>query len=161
MPARCRRVGVGFHIEYAIPNGVHHRAAPGSAACPAAWRSGGCRGCRRASASTAGNTPSACRTPAAAASKPPASPDRGACRSRRRGRCLSCGGSPGAIVYVPLHGLRQAGVEILARTPAELARDFRGVDGVAPVVAGPVLDEADELGVLAAFARRRLVEQRA
>ena len=72
--ARCR-----------CPSARRRRAAARSAACPRASRSAGCRGCRRASASTAGSRSSACRTPAAAASIRPASPDRAACPSRRRG----------------------------------------------------------------------------
>src|SRR5439155_4795128 len=43
--------------------------------------------------------------------------------------------------------------------PAELALDLGGVDGVPPVVAQPVLHEADEVGVLALLARQRLLEK--
>ena len=35
----------------------------------------------------------------------------------------------------------------MLRTPAKLGGDFRTVDGVAEIVAGPIRDEADEVAV--------------
>ena len=49
---------------------------------------------------------------------------------------------PAGIVQIPLDRPPQAGLEIVLRLPAQLAADLAGVDGVAAVVAGPVLDVA-------------------
>src|SRR5207247_8855551 len=62
---------------------------------------------------------------------------------------------------VPVHGLLESGLKALTRLPAELAPDPRDVHRIAPVVAGPVGDERNEVGVRPAPARPRLVEQRA
>src|SRR3546814_20460042 len=51
-------------------------------------------------------------------------------------------------------------LEALLRPPAELAGRLRGVDGVAQVVAGAVVDEGDEAAAgLAAGARAQRVDQ--
>src|SRR5262249_52097167 len=51
---------------------------------------------------------------------------------------------PGAPVHVPAHRLLQPLLEGAAGLPPQLAADLRGVDGVAPVVPGPVGDELDQ-----------------
>src|SRR3546814_2054845 len=52
------------------------------------------------------------------------------------------------------------GLEALLRRPAELAGRLRGVDGVAQIVAGAVVDEGDQAAAgLAARARLQLVDQ--
>src|SRR4051794_12404305 len=51
---------------------------------------------------------------------------------------------PGGVVPVPLHRPPQAVLEGDGRLPAQLALDFRAIDGVPAVVAGPVLDEFDQ-----------------
>src|SRR5581483_10200447 len=81
-------------------------------------------------------------------------------------RCLSCSAPrdafrPGAVLQVPLHGLAQAALETLARSPAKLARNLGRVHGVASVVTRSVGHEADERRVRAARARIKLVQQRA
>ena len=50
---------------------------------------------------------------------------------------------PGPILQIPLHGEADAGGEIELRDPAEFAANFRGVDGVTPVVARPIGHERD------------------
>src|SRR3954454_20354122 len=54
---------------------------------------------------------------------------------------------PVAVRQVPLHGLADAGLESLGGTPAQLALDLVRIDGVAAVVARPILHERDELRV--------------
>ena len=49
---------------------------------------------------------------------------------------------PGAVLEIPLHRGAQRVVEGMRRLPAQLAPDLRAVHGVAPVVAGAVLDVA-------------------
>src|ERR1700752_1057278 len=51
---------------------------------------------------------------------------------------------PNGMGWVPADGRGQRLLEAEARLPAELGADLRGVDRVAPVVAGPILDEADQ-----------------
>jgi hypothetical protein len=69
---------------------------------------------------------------------------------------------PGAIVEEPAHGVAQAGLERMARLPAELAPDLGGIDRIARVVARPVGNEFDEPFVRPVRAlRQHLVEQRA
>src|SRR5712691_7154941 len=54
---------------------------------------------------------------------------------------------PPAVVEIPRDGLAQAGLETLARLPAELAAELCRIHRIAPVVAGPVGDKADEARV--------------
>jgi hypothetical protein len=66
---------------------------------------------------------------------------------------------PGLVAEVPLHGLADAGLECLGRLPAEFAFELAGVDGVAAVAAGAVLDVDDLVPVgLAVGARAEFVE---
>ena len=66
---------------------------------------------------------------------------------------------PCLVVEIPLHGLADTGLERLGRLPAEFAFDLGGVDGVAAVVAGAVLDVGDLLFVrLAVGTRTEFVE---
>ena len=53
---------------------------------------------------------------------------------------------PFGIGQVPLYGLADAGFKGFVWLPTEFALDLAGVDGVAPVVAGPVPDQVE--GVL-------------
>src|SRR6185436_6446849 len=53
---------------------------------------------------------------------------------------------PGHVVEVPLHGLPQAGVEVLARPPPQLAAYLCGVYRVTAIVAGTVGNVRDEGG---------------
>src|SRR5206468_12893814 len=53
---------------------------------------------------------------------------------------------PGAVVAVPLDGLREAFLEAPLGLPAELAQ-LRGVERVAAIVPGAILDVADQRGV--------------
>ena len=46
------------------------------------------------------------------------------------------------MVEIPAHGFADALLERVRGRPAQVALDLRGVDGVAAVVAGAVLDEA-------------------
>src|SRR5882672_3324832 len=52
---------------------------------------------------------------------------------------------PLLVIQIPLHGFANAFFEGVGWAPAEVALDFRGVDGVAAVVAGAVFDEGDQL----------------
>ena len=52
-------------------------------------------------------------------------------------------GDPLGVGQVPLHGLADAGLEGLRRFPAQFTLDLAGVDGLAPVMAGSVLDGGD------------------
>ena len=54
---------------------------------------------------------------------------------------------PGGVVEIPGDGFAQAGFEAFGRVPAQFAFELAGVDGVAPVVARAVGDEADKLRV--------------
>ena len=68
-------------------------------------------------------------------------------------------GDPILIVEIPLHRLADAGIEGFGRFPAEFSLEFAGVDGVAAVVAGAILDVGDLVGVgLAVGARAEFVE---
>jgi hypothetical protein len=61
-----------------------------------------------------------------------------------------------------LHGLADAGGEGFGRLPAKLPLDLARVDGVTPIVAGPVGDVADLFAVgFAVGTRTQFVEQRA
>src|SRR5262245_65141905 len=66
-----------------------------------------------------------------------------------------------AVVEVPPDRLAQAGVEALARRPAEVGADARRVHRVTQVVAGAVGDERDEPFVWARRVGDHLVEERA
>src|SRR5262249_50407517 len=70
------------------------------------------------------------------------------------------GGPPGAIVQIPLHRLREAGLEVAARPPAQLLPRFRRVDGVALVMPRPVGHEGDQLAARPP-GRQQAVEDRA
>ena len=68
-------------------------------------------------------------------------------------------GNPGLVVEIPLHGLADAGLEGLCRLPAEFTFELAGVDGVATVVAGAVLNVGDLVLVgFAVGARAEFVE---
>ena len=67
---------------------------------------------------------------------------------------------PGGVVQVPADGLAQAGFELFGRLPAQFARDLGGVDGVAAVVAGAVLDEGDQASARAEPASGRISSSR-
>jgi hypothetical protein len=54
-------------------------------------------------------------------------------------------GDPVGVVQVPLDGFAYAGFEGFFGCPAEFALDLAGVDGVAQVVAGAVLDMGDQV----------------
>lgn len=69
--------------------------------------------------------------------------------------------TPLQIVEVPFDGFSQAGFEGFCRGPAEFALYFAGVDGVALIVAGAVVDEGDEISVVPLFARAQGVEDAA
>src|SRR5207244_1665663 len=71
-------------------------------------------------------------------------------------------GAPRRIVEIPAHRGRHAGGEVVARHPAELARDTGGVDGVTAVVTRAVGDEGLEGGVGRDSARpqRRILRSR-
>src|SRR5215813_9358707 len=62
---------------------------------------------------------------------------------------------------VPLHRFCKTALERLHGAPTRLAPELRGVHRVAPVVAGAILHELDQLLIAARLARTRLVEQRA
>src|SRR4051794_32622996 len=55
---------------------------------------------------------------------------------------------PVEVVEVPAHGFPQAGREIVARDPSEVALDARAVDGISAIVARAVLHERDQLAIL-------------
>ena len=57
-------------------------------------------------------------------------------------------GTPLAVIQVPAQGLLDAAAEIVLRLPAQVLPDLRSVDGVAPVMAGTVLHEADQFTVI-------------
>ena len=63
-------------------------------------------------------------------------------------------------LQIPVHGLGDAGFERFQRSPAEFLGPSCGVNGVAPVVAGPVGDETDQPFVRRVF-RAALIQQRA
>src|SRR5262249_21257741 len=65
-------------------------------------------------------------------------------------------GDPLLVVEVPLHGLLEPFLEADRRPPAEFLLHFRAVDGVAAVVAGPVLDVADQRPRLAHRVEQRV-----
>ena len=65
---------------------------------------------------------------------------------------------PGAIVKIPANRLFDAGFEGFLRAPAKLALDFRGVDGIAPVMSGPVGDKCDQPAARLVARRQRLIE---
>src|SRR5689334_7139037 len=52
--------------------------------------------------------------------------------------------SPCRVLAVPFHGRRKAILETQFRDPAQIAFRLRPVDGIATVVAGPILHEPDE-----------------
>ena len=69
-------------------------------------------------------------------------------------------GDPLVVGEIPGDGLGDAGFEGFQRTPAELALDLAGIDGVALVMAGTIGDVVFQLGILAAAgAGALLVEQ--
>ena len=69
---------------------------------------------------------------------------------------------PVRVRQVPLHSLADAAVEGLQGSPAQFLLQFASVDGVTPVVPGPVLDVGDLRGVAHTVgARTELIEQRA
>src|SRR3981081_422449 len=51
---------------------------------------------------------------------------------------------PGAVFQVPANRVRQPAGKASFRLPAEFAMHFVGIDGVAPIVAGPIRYEFDE-----------------
>ena len=57
-------------------------------------------------------------------------------------------GAPVAVLQVPAQGLLDAAAEIVPRLPAQFPPDLRRVDGIAPVMAGAVLHEADLFTVI-------------
>src|SRR5216683_5275494 len=67
---------------------------------------------------------------------------------------------PPAVVEIPGDSLPQTGLEALARLPAELATELCRIHRIAPVMAGPVSDKADQPGMrpMRRF-RQKLVEQ--
>src|SRR6185312_17423329 len=66
---------------------------------------------------------------------------------------------PGALFAIPPYRLLDAGFEILLGPPAQLAFELRGVDGITPVMAGTVGDEADQPPARPIESRRDPVEQ--
>src|SRR5258707_508583 len=68
---------------------------------------------------------------------------------------------PRAVVDIPAHGLAQPALERLRGAPAELALDLGWIDGIAPIMPGPVGHEGDEPLARAGRRGRDLVEQRA
>ena len=71
--------------------------------------------------------------------------------ARSGGHFLAVGGRggeaaapPAFVGEIPGDGFIQAGLKGFAREKAQLGFHARGVDGIAPVVAGAVLDEADQ-----------------
>ncbi len=68
-------------------------------------------------------------------------------------------GNPLRVVEIPLHGLADAGLESLRRTPAQFAFDLARIDGVAAVMARAVRDMGDQACVAALGRRPQLVEQ--
>ena len=61
------------------------------------------------------------------------------------GRTAEHGFHPGLMLQVPTHGLADALLEGVGGHPSQFALHFAGVNRVAPVVAGPILDESDQL----------------
>lgn len=57
--------------------------------------------------------------------------------------------NPFSVLQIPLNRFADAGLECLLRRPAQFTLDLTGVDSVAQVVAGAVLDVDDELSVRA------------
>src|SRR3954454_17441833 len=55
--------------------------------------------------------------------------------------------APALVLEIPGDGAPQAGLERLARPPAQLAVDLAGVDGIPAVVAPAIGDERDQPGV--------------
>ena len=51
---------------------------------------------------------------------------------------------PRPVLQIPGDGLGDPGLEGFLRAPAQFVFDLRGVDGVAPVVAGTIGDERDQ-----------------
>ncbi|MNR68963.1 hypothetical protein D3C85_1938770 [compost metagenome] len=56
-------------------------------------------------------------------------------------------GDPLGAVQVPIDGLADTGFEGFLWYPAQFALDLAGIDGVAQVVAGTVLDVGDQVFV--------------
>src|SRR5579864_1824760 len=48
------------------------------------------------------------------------------------------------VAAVPLDGMFQSRIEVHRRSPAEFATDFRVVEGVPAIMAGPILDKFDQ-----------------
>ena len=55
--------------------------------------------------------------------------------------------APIQMVQIPADGLAQSGLEGFDGRPAQLAPDPAGVDGVADIVARPIGDVGDQLGI--------------
>src|SRR5215467_10564632 len=62
--------------------------------------------------------------------------------------------NPFLIFEVPTDCLAQAALERLLRFPAKLAFDLACIDPIAPIVAGPILDESNLLPIGPAVAAR-------
>src|SRR5262249_34191598 len=56
--------------------------------------------------------------------------------------------NPVLVIQIPPNRLTNAVFEAVSRNPAELPLDLCRVNGVTPVVTGPVFDEGDELARL-------------
>ncbi|MNM80411.1 hypothetical protein D3C81_923810 [compost metagenome] len=54
---------------------------------------------------------------------------------------------PLGIVQIPFNRLADAGFEGFFRSPAQLALDFAGIDGVSLVVPGTILNVGDQTGM--------------
>ena len=66
-------------------------------------------------------------------------------------------GAPLAVIQVPAQGLLDAAAEIVPRLPAQLMPDLRSVDGVAPVMAGTVFHQSNQVTVIS-LARLKFVQ---
>src|SRR6266403_2721327 len=72
---------------------------------------------------------------------------------------LENGFDPGLIIQIPADGFADAALEGVGGRPAEIVLEFGGVNGVAAIMAGPVLDEGDEFASTAAQVRGELVHK--
>ena len=64
---------------------------------------------------------------------------------------------PRLIIQIPVDGFADALFKFVRGRPAQLALNLRGVNGITPVMAGPVLDEGNQLARMAAELGRQFV----
>ena len=78
----------------------------------------------------------------------------------RGASCVAYALAPAFVVEIPAHCFFQTACETLGGAPVEFSRDAVDLHGVAPVMAGPVFDEGDQIAVgSGATARHKAVEE--